>query len=56
MKPGGVLLVLAGVWVLCQVLGGNAIKRLGLEAGTTADTPKAGPVPPGTKDPLGRPY
>lgn len=31
MKPGGVLLVVAGVWVLCQVLGGNALKRLGLD-------------------------
>lgn len=33
MRPGGVLLVIAGVWVLCQVLGGNALKRLGLEPG-----------------------
>jgi hypothetical protein len=32
VKPGGVLLVLAGIWVLCQVLGGSALKRLGLEA------------------------
>lgn len=30
MKPGGVLLVVAGVWVLCQVLGGQALQRLGL--------------------------
>lgn len=40
MKPGGVLLVIAGVWVLCQVLGGNALKRLGLEkeaAGGSSD-------------------
>lgn len=28
MNPSGVLLVVAGVWVLCQVLGGNALKRL----------------------------
>jgi len=33
MKPGGVLLVLAGVWVLCQVLGGNALERLGVTGG-----------------------
>lgn len=56
MKPGGVLLVIAGVWVLCQVLGGSALKRLGLEAAPAAAAPKAGPIPPGTKDPLGRPY
>lgn len=28
MNAPGVLLVVAGVWVLCQVLGGNALKRL----------------------------
>jgi hypothetical protein len=28
VNPSGVLLVVAGVWVLCQVLGGNALKRL----------------------------
>ena len=36
MKPGGVLLVIAGVWVLCQVLGGNALKRLGIEPAAAA--------------------
>lgn len=30
MNPGGVVLVIAGVWVLCQVLGGDALNRLGL--------------------------
>lgn len=30
MKAGGVVLILGGVWVLCQVLGGNALGRLGI--------------------------
>lgn len=28
MNAPGLLLVVAGVWVLTQVLGGNALKRL----------------------------
>lgn len=47
MRPGGVLLVLAGVWVLCQVLGGNALERLGVignESGGDS-TPEFGNVP-----------
>lgn len=32
MKAGGVVLVIAGAWVLCQVLGGNALGRLRLVA------------------------
>lgn len=37
---GGVLLIVAGTWVLCQVWGGNALGRLGItgqatEPGTT---------------------
>lgn len=35
MNPGGVVLVVAGVWVLCQVLGGDALKRLGIVGQTT---------------------
>jgi hypothetical protein len=27
---GGAVLIIAGVWVLCQVLGGNALGRLGI--------------------------
>lgn len=30
MKAGGVLLLIAGTWVLFQVLGGNALGRLGI--------------------------
>ena len=47
MKPGGVVLVLAGVWVLCQVLGGKALIRLGIvkEATDTAPAPEFPSVP-----------
>ena len=34
MKAGAVL-VIAGVWVLCQVLGGQALQRLNVIAGGT---------------------
>ena len=30
MNPGGLFLVVLGVWVGCQVLGGNALERLGV--------------------------
>jgi hypothetical protein len=30
MRGGGLVLVIAGVLVLCQVLGGDALNRLGL--------------------------
>jgi hypothetical protein len=33
VKPSGLVLVIAGVWVLCQVLGGDALGRLGITAG-----------------------
>jgi hypothetical protein len=62
MKAGGVLLVIAGIWVLCQVLGGDALTRLGVTT-DGSDPADNGPkvdgqliVPPGTKDPQGRPY
>jgi hypothetical protein len=31
VNASGALLVLAGAWVLCQVLGGDALGRLGLK-------------------------
>lgn len=34
---GGVLLVTAGAWVLFQVLGGNALGRLGITGAPTED-------------------
>jgi len=30
VNASGVVLILAGVWVLCQVLGGNALTRTGV--------------------------
>lgn len=30
MNASGMVLLLAGTWVLCQVLGGNALVRLGI--------------------------
>lgn len=58
MKPGGVLLVVAGVWVLCQVLGGNALARLGVD-GRQSDggpDPFADPGVPRPDDGYGRGY
>lgn len=30
MNQSGLLLIVAGAWVLCQVLGGRALGRLGI--------------------------
>lgn len=30
MRASGVVLIVAGIWVLCQVFGGNGLKRLGV--------------------------
>ncbi len=30
MKPGGVVLIVAGMWVLTQVLAGQMLERLGV--------------------------
>ncbi|WP_281368997.1 hypothetical protein [Phytohabitans rumicis] len=35
MNASGALLVVAGVWVLCQVLGGAALGRLGIAGDPT---------------------
>jgi hypothetical protein len=42
VRSGGVVLVIAGVWVLCQVLGGNALERLGIIGQADSDTTVAG--------------
>ena len=60
MKPGGLLLVIGGVWVLCQVLGGNALQRLGLEPAGEPNRDIGVPVPDdgygrGFRDGTGRP-
>lgn len=36
---GGLLLIVAGAWVLCQVLGGAALQRLGV---TNQNNPSQG--------------
>lgn len=61
MKPGGLVLVVAGVWVLCQVLGGDALARLGI-AGDRPEPNRDIGVPrpddgygPGFRDGQGRP-
>ena len=33
MNAGGVVLIVLGLWALCQVLAGNALERLGLIGG-----------------------
>lgn len=27
---GGIVLTIAGIWVLCQIFGGNGLQRLGI--------------------------
>lgn len=38
MNPSGVVITVAGLWVLCQVFGGNALGRLGISG--SPDKPK----------------
>lgn len=49
MNPGGVVLLIAGVWVVTQVLGGKALQRLGWATGDKS-TSGGGALPgtPGT--------
>ena len=32
MNPSGLVMLIAGVWVGCQLFGGNALQRLGVVA------------------------
>lgn len=41
MNASGIVLVIAGAWVLCQVFGGRALGRLGIAGDSTT---------PGKKD------
>jgi hypothetical protein len=41
MNPGGIVLMIAGSWVLLQVLGGKALQRLGW----VPDTGSGGALP-----------
>ena len=47
MNPSGILLVIAGFWVGAQVLGGDALQRLGIVASSGSSQP-APNVDPGT--------
>jgi hypothetical protein len=46
VSPGGIVLVVAGTWVILQVMGGKALQRLGWVAGP--DPNGALPGTPGT--------
>lgn len=35
MRPSGILLLVAGAWVLSQILAGDALGRLGITGATT---------------------
>ena len=52
---GGILLVLAGIWVGCQVLGGNALGRLGIDGSSSASTTTPTSVPTSNPNVLGTP-
>lgn len=43
VRPSGIVLVIAGVWVLCQVLGGNALGRLNITAQSSQPSQQGGP-------------
>ena len=48
MNAGGLVLAIGGAWVLCQVLGGDALNRLGVTGQHTdraATDPEFGSVP-----------
>lgn len=39
MNPSGIVITIGGIWVLCQVFGGNALGRLGISG--APDKPKS---------------
>lgn len=45
---GGVLLAVVGTWVLCQVLGGNALGRLGITGEPTTPAASSSTANPST--------
>lgn len=49
MNPRGYVLVIAGIWVICQVFGGNALQRLKIipEESAAPAPPVVPPGPPG---------
>lgn len=66
MNPAGILIAIAGVWVVSQVFAGNALERLGILRPDTAGgsggvVPPIGPglapyVPGGDKNPVLPPF
>lgn len=47
---GGGLLIVVGIWGLCQVLGGDALSRLAItQGGLRATPPSTGQAPAATK-------
>ena len=36
MNPGGLVVVIAGVWLGCQIFGGNALERLGIVSSSSS--------------------
>lgn len=40
MNPAGLVVAIAGTWVICQVFGGNALVRLGVVKGDTVTAGK----------------
>lgn len=44
MNPAGVVIAIAGMWIVSQVFAGNALERLNILKPRAADTPT---VPPG---------
>lgn len=67
MSPNGVVLIIAGVWIVAQVTIGNALQRLGIVEGEEkpapapnvspeTGVPNTDPSKPIIRDPKGRPY
>lgn len=51
MNAGGLVLVVVGLWVVCQVLGGNALERLGVVDAESASDNGSRNVAPGQPQP-----
>jgi hypothetical protein len=49
VNPGGLVIAIAGVWLGCQIFGGNMLQRLGIIA-TDATPPNYKPGVGGTAD------
>jgi hypothetical protein len=39
VNPGGLAVIVLGVWVGCQIFGGNALERLGIVSTSSPSTP-----------------